>query len=360
MKRIAPLVVIAFCLLTTPAFGQATRTWVSGVGDDVNPCSRTAPCKTFSGAESKTFIGGEIDALDDAGYGTITINKSLTIDGGGHLASILASGTNGVNINIAPNANDPNRRVVLRNLGINGAGASGTVGTNTGLRGLNVIAGNEVDVENTRIFGFTQNAIFDGAPGHTALSLDNVTLAGNDGNALDLRPSGGGDLSALVRNSTIKETDANGPPNGDTGIGIRAADGAHVWLTGTSIFDNLIGLKAVGSGVFDSFCDNSIGGNGDDGTKPNPLCPQPASSTSQPTVVTQQVPVAAQCVVPNLRGLTLAFAKRLLGAANCRLGKVTKKRTHKRSQVGKVISQKPKAGTKLANGAKVAVVVGRR
>src|SRR6201987_5060302 len=76
---------------------QATRTWVSGVGDDVNPCSRTAPCKTFAGAISKTAAGGEIDALDPGGYGTVTITKSITIDGGGGVvASVLSSGVNGI------------------------------------------------------------------------------------------------------------------------------------------------------------------------------------------------------------------------------------------------------------------------
>src|SRR5881409_2043483 len=102
------------------AQAQATRTWVSGVGDDANPCSRTAPCKTFAGAISKTFIDGEIDALDPGGFGTVTITKSITIDGTGTLASILASGTNGVNVNIAVNANDPLRTVTLRGLTING------------------------------------------------------------------------------------------------------------------------------------------------------------------------------------------------------------------------------------------------
>src|SRR5262245_23923450 len=66
--------VFAACVFFgTSAFAQATRTWVSGVGNDANPCSRTAPCKTFAGAISKTAIGGEIDALDPGGYGTITI-----------------------------------------------------------------------------------------------------------------------------------------------------------------------------------------------------------------------------------------------------------------------------------------------
>src|SRR5881396_3208201 len=82
------------------AQAQATRTWVSGVGDDVNPCSRTAPCKTFAGAISKTAVNGEINCLDPAGYGTVTITKSITIDGGGSFGSILASGGgNGIIVN---------------------------------------------------------------------------------------------------------------------------------------------------------------------------------------------------------------------------------------------------------------------
>ena len=96
---------IGAALLYAPglAHAQATRTWVSGVGDDANPCSRTAPCKTFAGAISKTADCGEIDALDPAGYGTITITKGITIDGGGgeagQVASILASGVPGVTVN---------------------------------------------------------------------------------------------------------------------------------------------------------------------------------------------------------------------------------------------------------------------
>src|SRR5262245_53228880 len=94
----ALLFILAFASF---AQAQATRTWVSGVGDDVNPCSRTAPCKTFAGAISKTAAGGEIDALDPGGFGAVTATKSITIDGttGAGFGSILASGVNGVNIN---------------------------------------------------------------------------------------------------------------------------------------------------------------------------------------------------------------------------------------------------------------------
>src|SRR5256885_631694 len=140
---------LAVCLLVASAslaHAQATRTFVSGVGDDLNPCSRTAPCKTFAGAISKTFIHGEIDALDPAGYGTLSITKSITVDGGtgSGWASVLASGTTGFIINIAVNANDPFREVILRNISINGSGASGAIGTRTGVHGINFIQGTHV------------------------------------------------------------------------------------------------------------------------------------------------------------------------------------------------------------------------
>jgi hypothetical protein len=84
-----------------PAAAQATRTWVSGVGDDVNPCSRTAPCKTFAGAISKTAIAGEINCLDSAGFGGVTITKSITISCEGVVGGVLVAGTNGISVNDA-------------------------------------------------------------------------------------------------------------------------------------------------------------------------------------------------------------------------------------------------------------------
>ena len=55
MKKLSVILLLTLCVATM-AQAQATRTWVSGVGDDVNPCSRTAPCKTFAGAISKTGL----------------------------------------------------------------------------------------------------------------------------------------------------------------------------------------------------------------------------------------------------------------------------------------------------------------
>jgi hypothetical protein len=143
------LILLTGTLLFLASFGnaQASRTWVSGVGDDANPCSRTAPCKTFAGAISKTAAGGEIDALDPAGYGAVTITKAITIDGGGgQVASVLVSGTNGIVVQAG--ANDV---VTLRNLRITGIG--------TGINGIRWIAGKALHVEHCDIFGFTTRGI---------------------------------------------------------------------------------------------------------------------------------------------------------------------------------------------------------
>ncbi len=144
----------AFILaITSLAQAQATRTWVSGVGDDVNPCSRTAPCKTFAGAISKTAANGEIDCIDPGGFGTVTINKSITIDGGGTFASILNSGTNGVNVNDSATATPGTIQVILRNLSINGTG------TTLGVNGVNFVSGKSLMVEGCRIEKQNNNGI---------------------------------------------------------------------------------------------------------------------------------------------------------------------------------------------------------
>src|SRR6058998_444119 len=115
-----PLVCATFYV--GPAHAQATRTWVSGVGDDANPCSRTAPCKTFAGAISKTAAGGEINCLDPGGYGAVTITKSMTIKCYYTLGSVLASGTNGINVNDSATVSPGTIKVTLRGLDITGAG----------------------------------------------------------------------------------------------------------------------------------------------------------------------------------------------------------------------------------------------
>lgn len=147
MKRNLLTLVVTIVLGASLASAQASRTWVSGVGDDANPCSRTAPCKTFAGAISKTAVGGEIDALDPGGFGALTITKAITIDGGGgQVASVLVSGTNGIVV-----AAQPADVVTIRNLRINGIAS--------GLDGIKWQSGKGLIIENCFIFGFTQNGI---------------------------------------------------------------------------------------------------------------------------------------------------------------------------------------------------------
>ena len=132
------------------AQAQATRTWVSGVGDDANPCSRTAPCKTFAGAISKTAASGEIDALDPGGFGAVTITKAITIDGGGgQVASVLVSGTNG--IIIAAGGSDVVNLVNLRFQGLN----------HSGLSAIRMTSGNALNVINCYIWGFQKGVDVD-------------------------------------------------------------------------------------------------------------------------------------------------------------------------------------------------------
>ena len=217
MRRIGWLSVVVVIIsgvlvgFAEPALAEATRTWVSGVGDDANPCSRTAPCKTFAGAISKTAAGGEIDALDPGGFGAITITKAITIDGGGTFASILNSGTNGVIINAG--ATDT---VILRNLSINGAG--------TGINGIRFIAGGTLIVDNSTIFnqGATSvdqgNGIDFNPNGASKIFVRRTSVRNNAGFGIYVRPQAGGTAVG-----TLKSVDAN-----KNNTGIRVLDGATI------------------------------------------------------------------------------------------------------------------------------------
>ena len=148
---IKALVMVSFVLvLASAAQAQANRTWVSGVGDDLNPCSRTAPCKTFAGAISKTAKDGEISVLDPGGYGAVTITKSIYINGthGAGYGSIINALVNAVIINIT-DVNDVRKAVRLRALDMNGV--------STGINGVSILAANNVWIEDSVIDGNTGN-----------------------------------------------------------------------------------------------------------------------------------------------------------------------------------------------------------
>lgn len=207
------LAVAIFTLtVASMAQAQATRTWVSGVGDDANPCSRTAPCKTYAGAISKTAKDGEISTLDPGGFGAVTITKSITINGGGTGAgygSILASFTNGVVINITDGA-DVRKSVRLDGLNINGA--------STGLDGIRFLAGNSLHIENCVIDGFTGDGIdgsFSAANTATVLSVHNTTVRNCVGSGIKTNAAAGGKISTAINNVHITKC----------GIGIDQVNG---------------------------------------------------------------------------------------------------------------------------------------
>jgi hypothetical protein len=201
---------------TSLTHAQATRTWVSGVGDDVNPCSRTAPCKTFAGAISKTAAGGEISVLDPGGFGAITITKSITINGDGTTASILSAGTNGVNVNAGPSD-----VVILRNISINGAG--------TGINGIVFNTGGKLHVENVKVYGVTGHGILFQPSAASSLFVGNSSFRNNTGGALYIIPTGTGTATAAL----------NGVTMDNNGRGLRAEDGSKVVVSNSSASGNV-------------------------------------------------------------------------------------------------------------------------
>ena len=196
---------VMFALAATPASAQATRTWISGVGDDANPCSRTAPCKTFAGAISKTAATGEIICLDSGGFGGVTITKSITLRCDGVEGGILVAATNGITINAG--ATD---RVTIHGLDIEGL--SGIGGS---LSGINIISAFDVLIENTTIHGFQ------GAGSGVGVTVNTSTTG-----------------RVTISNSTIHSNNlaVNVTSTGGTG---------HVKVYDSLILDNLNGGLAV-------------------------------------------------------------------------------------------------------------------
>jgi hypothetical protein len=181
----------AACLIiaTCAANAQASRTWVSAFGNDANPCSRTAPCRTFAGAIAKTAAGGEIDVLDPGEFGAVTITKALTIDGGGgQVASVTVAAPTGHGILVQAGPNDV---VTLRNLRINGIGS--------GLHGIRFVSGAAIHIQNCYVFGFRDNGIEITGAGHQAHISDTV-ISNNGNDGIRVGATGpDGTLVALVR-----------------------------------------------------------------------------------------------------------------------------------------------------------------
>jgi hypothetical protein len=280
------LLSIALLLLTLglapAAQAQAVRTWVSGTGDDVNPCSRTAPCKTFAGAISKTAANGEISVLDPGSFGAVTITKSITINGEGQLAGITSSLTNAIIVNAGVND-----KVVIKNIAINGAG--------NGLNGVRYLAGKEVVLENVTIEGLgaggrgvdmsltasgtleLQNVTISEATtgiranttsGAAIVTLENVRFLSTGGAAVEA--AAGAFVS--VRNSTLNSgsigllasavgsvINAENNTIAFNGTGVNATAGSTIRLSNNSIYNNTTGVTFAGT--VESTGNNRIAGN---------------------------------------------------------------------------------------------------
>ena len=284
------------------ANAQASRTWVSGVGDDANPCSRTAPCKTFPGAISKTATGGEINCLDSGGFGAVTIVKSISIVCQGVVGGILSAGTAGININDASGGTPGTAVVYLEGLNIEAFG--------TGTVGINFTSGASLHVKNTTIRDTNSGAGhgINFAPSTTAkLIVEETTIshtgAGSVGAAIVVRPTGAVAATALISkvqvhlgnfgivadssggatgiNMTVRDSAANGFVNtaflatganigmlmqGDaatnSATGISASGGSTIRVGASVISGN--GTSVSGNVL--SYGDNRINGNGVDAT----------------------------------------------------------------------------------------------
>jgi hypothetical protein len=277
--------VLLSCCMSAPLVAQATRTWVSGVGDDANPCSRTAPCKTFAGAISKTAAGGEINVLDPGGFGALTITKAITIDATGVEAGVLVSGTNG--IVVAAGATD---NVMLRGLDF--------VGLGTGIKGIAFLSGLMLTVENCRISGFNLRGIsIESSTPNAKAFISNTLVRDQTNNGIVINPPGVTNTVVLdhvrVVNSTqtglaanpgsfVQVTNSDFSYNGNTGVyatgaasisldssniasngvGLRLLSGAGARLSNVNVVGNATGFDTAG-GVLNSFGNNQTTGNFD-------------------------------------------------------------------------------------------------
>lgn len=289
MKKVS-IIFIFLVAIATFANAQATRTWVSGVGDDVNPCSRTAPCKTFAGAISKTASPGIINCLDPGGFGAVTITKSITLDCTGTLGSVLSSGVQGIIINTALTTD----KVVLRGLDINGAGV--TLGTN----GVNILQAGSVSlfdchianysgrgvettnssnaisvfIEHCQILNVNQQGVLalSTGTGSTKLTVSNSYVGNNGGDGIDVASA---NSTGTVYNTIITKNGgvgfqveagtSTGNLEGNTlsynATGVNVNAGGTIRLSRNSIFGSTSNGVGAGTGVTKCFSNNVIDGN---------------------------------------------------------------------------------------------------
>jgi hypothetical protein len=253
MYKILLSAFLAFGLLLTglqASHAQATRTWVSGVGDDANPCSRTAPCKTFAGAISKTAPKGEINVLDPGGFGGVTITKSISIIAENVEAGVLVSGTNAIIINAGVND-------VVELIGLN------IQGLGTGLAGVKVLSAKAVHIRRSSVRGFANAA--SGVGIHVVPSVNPArvtvsdTVVSQNTQGILAAPAGGAPSASTVAVDRVLVENNAGP-------GIRANGNGTIRVTNSVITGNNRGVQTGGTGQMISLGNNMLAGNIVDGT----------------------------------------------------------------------------------------------
>ena len=264
MKAFPLFTTLVAILLTSPALRAqvkptpTARTWVSGVGDDANPGSRTAPCKTFDGALKNTRPNGEISVLDPGSFGLLTeddnsavkIKQSVTISGDGTLASILAPQANGILINAADDT-----VVVLRSLSIEGVGG--------GLAGIKIVKAGAVHVENCTINGFETGISFESISPNAQLFVNNCRIHKclKGGSASGILLAGSGGAVSKIEDTTVEGCDEgivlksgvatikDSTAAGNSTQGFNCATGALMMIEGCVSSQNQVGIRAAGSAI---------------------------------------------------------------------------------------------------------------
>ena len=231
--------VVTMLLVASSASAQATRTWVSGVGDDANPCSRTAPCKTFAGAISKTAAAGEINVLDPGGFGAVTITKSIRIISDHIEAGVLVSGTNGIIVNAAPTDN-----VLLDGLDIEGLG--------TGVNGVHIVGGGSVTIRRTSINNFMGNGVNLVGTANAKVLVQDCFIS-NNGGGVNVQGAGGAVNNGVIDSTTI---------NNHTNFAVQIIGPGSIYLSSSQLIGAGPKLAISGSGTINSYGNNVIRGAG--------------------------------------------------------------------------------------------------
>ena len=205
---IAAALALAVTLPAVSAQAQAPRTFVSAAGSDSNPCSFAAPCRHFQAAVNATSAGGEVDALDPAGYGPIVISQAITIEGQGWSYVAPPVGGNGITINAVSG------NVIIHGVSLNGAGITGST------NGIVFNSGGSLNVKDSVFQNFGHDGIKLNAP--APVSISDTLVSDNTNNGVTFQPS---DAATL----TLERVQAIG--NSDIGLfidGDNAPEGAVV------------------------------------------------------------------------------------------------------------------------------------